>query len=194
MTDPMTQISLRARWEWEGDQIEKRVDRRNTSALGRFGAYTRRRVRRLMNKQGGGSKGHSKAGEPPRKIGGQLRDSVSYQVDQDAGDVTVRTPAQFERTKYDVPGILEFGGSEVLHLGILFGSPGEVTRLVPVGAPEEEIREASRGRGGQFRQRRIVQDPDLPAVRVDYQPRPALVPAFDEMVEKHVPELWGDLI
>jgi hypothetical protein len=191
-------LRMKTRLRWQGEKLERKIYNLSTRNLYKFGGAVRREHRKLLDKSGKRN-GPSKPGEPPRKITGILRDSSKFSVDKNQRSVTNLVPQQFDRSAADVPGILEFGGVEEVRLGILFGTPGaEDANVIPMAEWEtmnsQQQAEAGRTSAGRFRARRLINSKKLPPVDAYYEPRPALIPAFETKQDELIPELWEDLL
>lgn len=112
-------LSVDARIFFDTEEVTRRMDRREKTALTRIGAYGMRVTRNLLNKKTKGQP--SRPGEPPRKVLGTIKRFTFFGYDAARRSVVVG-PTIFGGSKKTtqpvskktVPQLLEQGGRAII--------------------------------------------------------------------------------
>lgn len=162
------------RFFFDRAEVEKLLDRRTRKFFLRLGGYTRKVARNSMKK--GTSRRSSQPGQAPRYHTRLLKDHLFFSYDPQQNSVVIG-PVALNSTDPDIPRLLEEGGTAVRRFWLYSRAGNQRGRYDPNDAP-------------------LILDPyylhapNAPEVRVDYEARPYMGPAFRKAQAK-VAEFWN---
>jgi len=149
----MFATKIKLQYFFDREEVIKRLQKRERTALSNTGAYAMKLIRRSM-RPGGKSQINSKPGEPPRYHTKLLRDHILFAYDPAKNSVVVGPRKLNGRSAQHIPSLLQFGGKVTL--------------------PEAELVKTKKLRG---RGRRNYWRPTGRMVSTVIQPRPYVGPA-----------------
>ena len=161
------------------------MDRRTQRVFRRFGGFVRKVARRSIRKR---KRKVSDPGEPPHSRGGHLlRDNIFFTYDPDRRSVVIG-PVALNAKNGDTPALLEFGGSAVRRFWLKVTGRQARDELGRFAQGENALVDPNEAQG-RISPVEYVHSDQAPAVRVNYEPRPYMGPAFGE-AEKKLDDFW----
>jgi hypothetical protein len=170
-------------------EVLSEMDRETLKVFRRFGGFVRKVARRSIKKR---KRKTSAPGSPPHSRGAHLlRNNIFFHYDPNQRSVVIG-PTALNQTSGDndgdVPRLLEEGGTATRHFWLRITKQQARDEFGRFGPGQGTFVDPNKAQG-QLAPVEYVHSDNAPAVRVNYEPRPYMRPAFGKGQDK-LDDFW----